>query len=338
MKPITLILLFFSLNFVHAQSLDAEKHEEMANFTSVLIDYEIHKDKIVAITKKNREYFMYYENEKGEKLFESIDIFFATDLEIDCMGNLFLVGVDSAIQLDISDHMTKVQSLDIDTYRFNISTCRALFDESLVRTSYNNSLIYEPIDDSVYANHPVLYTIQIWSNEYSRSFVRTNDPHWNTPKDATLKDNRLINIQNDQLSTSAPIRRTGRIIPSTKKYHVANELTAFQVGDSLWVFDKKNELLFVYDQYGKTSGLKNIDGLPVDFKLSQDRRAQDVYVLSNEGGGSRRIQKVDKNGELNEGVMFYKGFSRSSLKVSNGYLYFRDSKGPGETIKRVRLN
>jgi hypothetical protein len=337
MKSISLILLLFSFNFVEAQSIDESQYEEITNFKSVLIDYEIYQDKVVAITRKNREYFMYYEDTKGAKLFESINIFFATDLEIDCMGNLFLVGLDSAIQLSISDYITRVQTLDIDAYKANIRSCMALFDESLVRTSRNNSLVYEPLDDSIYFQYPVLFTIQIWSNKEIRYFKNTSNASQASTQDATLQYNPYLNIQNDRLVKYRGRRNTGRMYATGRSYGVANELTAFQVGDSLWVFDENNEYLFVYDEYGKSDGVKDIDPLASDFKLCQDRHTQDVYFISADGS-DRLIQKVDQNGGLSTGVSFFKGFSKSSLKISSGYLYFRDSRGAGECIKRVSLN
>ena len=337
MKSISLILVLFTFTCVDAQSIDESQYEQMANFRSNLIDYEIYKDKVVAITRKNSEYFMYYEDSKGAKLFESIDIFFATDLEIDCMGNLFLVGVDSAIQLDVSDHITQVQKLDIGTYKNNIRTCMALFEESLVRTSWNNSLVYEPLDDSVYLKHPVLFTIQIWSDNGVRYYKNKSSISPTSTPDPILRSNPYLNIQNDRVVSRTRRRSTAGMYTTKRSYGVASELTAFQMGDSLWVVDEKNEYLFIYDEYGKSDGVKEIDPLATDFKLCQDLHTQGIYFISSDGG-DRLIQMIDQNGGLDKGVSFYKGFSKSSLKISNGYLYFRDSKGTGESIKRVRLN
>ena len=333
MKHFLLIFIFFS----SISSFSQDGEEELVNFTSTLIDYEVYNDKVVAITKKNREYFLFYEDTKGAKLYESIDIFFATDLEIDCMGNLFLVGVDSAIQLDISDHVKQVHTLGIDAYKTNIRTCKALFEESLVRESFNNSLIYEPIDDSVYAKHPVLFTIQVWSDDFVSPGDNAPNPSRISADDATLQDDLRLNLRKDIVSQPRSNSGSDAGVELRRTYGEASELTAFQVGDSLWVFDENTELMLIYDEHGKSDGIMEIDRLAPSFNICQDRQNQEVYFLSTDGS-RRLIQKVDVNGVLDKGVSFYKGFSRSSLKISNGHLYFRDSKGVGESIKRVRLN
>ncbi|MFK7785364.1 MAG: hypothetical protein AB8B56_09620 [Crocinitomicaceae bacterium] len=333
MKSISLFLFLQIFSIAHAQSLQGEQEESMANFASILIDYEIHNDKVVAITKKNREYFLYFEDTKGAKLFQSIDIFFATDLEIDCMGNLFLVGLDSAIQLNITDYIERVQTLDIESYKANIQTCRALFEESLVRESLNNSLIYEALDDSIFAEHPVLFTIQIWTDDIARTNTETRNFQSLDARDTRQLDDRNIGFSRPFIGA-----KRGNIRRTERPGGTAAEISAYQVGDSLWVFQEKTELLFVYDEYGYSDGLNKIDGLEYfEFKLLQDQQTQDVYVISNDAS-TRVIQKVDKNGKLSEEVRFYKGFSKSYLKISNGYLYFRDSKGTGESIKRIHLS
>lgn len=338
MHHFLLFLVFISSGISHSQeSLTDVSHERLVNFRSVLVDYEIHNDKLVALTKKNREYFIYFTDTKGSKLFESFEIFFPTDLEIDCMGNLFVVGLDSAFQLNITDFVEKVQSFDLETYQSHIQSCQAYFDSNLVRASVGNSLIYEALDDSLFKIQPVLAVIQVWSGQ--RDYITELSSNRRVAKkDYSLVDNRRLNIRNDGFSSPYPAKSSNS--PTTNRVssrRAPSNLSAFQRNDSLWVIADEDEILFIYSNAGECTNIAAINGLPFKYRFEQDRTTSEVFSMTT-NSSTVNIQKINRNGELESTGTFYKGLTKSDLKISNGYLYFRDSKGIGESIKRVKLN
>lgn len=318
-------------------SLNDENAEELARFQSVLIDYEIQEEKIVALTKKNFEYFIYFTDSKRAKLFESFDIFFPTDLEVDCMGNLFVVGLDSAIQIKVTDFVSRVQSVDLATYNNTIRSCKAYFKENLVRTAPSNKLIYEPIDDSAYTENPIAGFIQITAD---RMVVVNNSrqPMRTASDGSTLADNHQLSIRNDAFSAPSP-----RASRSTSNRTVVQamdqpaELAAFQVGDSLWVFDQEDNLLFVYDDKVACERIQTMTAFPHLSEIHQDRYTDDVYSFLVHSR-TCEIRKIDRFGDAKHLWNIFKGRTKSDLKISNGYIYYRDSTGKGESISRIKLD
>lgn len=319
------------------ESLNDFSEERLVNFTSTIIDYEIHNDKLVALTRKDRKYYVYFTDTKGAKLLESFEVFFPTGLEIDCMNNLFVVGLDSAIQINITDYVSRVQSLDLNTYNANIRSCQAYFETNLVRTSYGNSLIYEPIDDSLFGERPIIDVIQVWSSPYYHiSSISPSDRVAN--EQTILGYNKGLNIHNDILSNSHPTRSPFFSKRTTKtSSNTPCSLSAFQRGDSLWVIAERAKTLLIYSDSGRCASIIGVNGLPFKYRLDQDRETSEVFLLTT-NSSTTNIQKINRNGELDSVGSLHKGFTKGDLKISNGYLYFRDSKGKGESIKRVKLN
>lgn len=278
-------------------SVNDENAEELARFQSVLIDYEIHEEKVVAITRKNFEYFIYFTDSKGARLYESFDIFFPTDLEIDCLGNLFVVGLDSAIQIKVTDFVSRVQSLDLATYNNTIRSCKAYFKENLVRSAPSNKLIYEPIDDSAYAENPIVGFIQITAD---RMVVVNNSRHpLRTASDgSTLVDNHQLSIRKDAFSAPSP--RASRSASNRSVVQAKDqptELSPFQVGDSLWVFDQEDNLLLVYDDKASCERIQTMTEFPHLSEIHHDRNTDDVYSFLVDSR-TCEIRRIDRFGDV----------------------------------------
>lgn len=337
MKLFTLLLLLASLNSVQAQPLNDKEQETLVTFTSSLVDYEILNDNLVALTKKNNEYFIYFTDSKGAKLYETIGIFFPTDLEIDCMGNLFVVGLDSAIQVRITDYVSLVQSLDIATYNSSVRTCEAYFNDNLVRSNGENTLVFEPIEDSVFQENPVVSYIQFSTGVYQSSTPTTLSGQAASNK-PSLSDNRPLNLKNDGFTKSWN-QKPGNKVSSNygRTVMIRSKLVAFQRGDSLWVFDHLFSRLLVYSESGQLIDMSRTGATHRLASLEQDRTNGEVYRL-NMNSSTCYIRLVHPDGITEEVGSFHKGFMRGHLKIANGYLYYRDAKGKGESIKRVKLN
>ena len=338
MKHLLFLFVFVLSGGAYSQeSLNDLPEERLVNLTSTIIDYEIHNDKLVALTRKGSKYYLYFSDTKGAKLLESLEIFFPTGLEIDCMNNLFVVGVDSAVQINITDYVSRVQSLDLNMYNASIRTCQAYFETNLVRTSYGNTLLYEPLEDSLFKERPVIQTIQVWSgSDYRLSSKSPRNRNTNQTKE--LGYNNQLNIHDDVLSNPYPTGSSKSLkITKITSLSTPCRLSAFQRGDSLWVIAERSEILLVYSDSGKCASLVRINGLPFKYRIEQDMETSEVFILST-NSSTTSIQKVNRNGELDSIGTLRKGLRKSDLKISNGYLYFRDSKGKGESIKRVKLN
>jgi hypothetical protein len=343
MKLFGLILFLFTSISAYSQSLEDWQNEEVARFDTSLVAYDIHNNKLIALTQEKGDYFVHFESVDGEKVQKLMNISSATKFTTDCMGNLFLVGVDSAIQLSIADKVTRVQTLDLETYKVNILSCRALFNESLVRNSFNHSLVYEPLDDSVFAQIPVLSTIQFWSDGYATSAVRTPNSQMVSstfvPRDSVT---RWHNGNNGRYYMY-PAHTNNTVLRSAQRFRAspgrmrASPLYAFQVKDQLWVFVQTGRRLIRYNEYGSLESDSHIEGLGTEFQFVQDKETQKIYSIS-QNGGYLDLQEIKENGVLSKRVKFSLGFSKSDLKIVDGYLYFRESEVSGESINRVQLN
>lgn len=337
MKLILTSLILIAALSTNAQILTDEKAEQLVSFKSVLVDYEIHHGNVVAITKKNREYFIYFTDTKGAKLYDQIDIFFPTDLEIDCMGNLFLVGLDSAFQLKITNFVEKVQSFDLASYKSTIESCKAYFDENLVRSAELNVLLYEPITDSLFEIDPVVSVIEIWYGQ--QFFIKNQQISIDVnPDSMEIDETEVEKNTNEGFSVPYPFNHRNAVATKYRRpLYIPNELSPFQCGDSLWVILEQDDILLIYSNIGECAHVQAIHGLPLNYRLIQSKSDNSVYALCTSSGTSE-IRRIKRNGELEKIGSIYKGLSKGDLKISNGYLYFRDSKGVGESIKRVKLN
>ncbi len=167
MKLLITISLAFASLFAAAQTdSEVSSSEKVAEFTSMLVDYEVFDGKLVALTKRKREYFIYFTNTKGVEVYQTLELKYLSDLFVDCMGNVYVTTIDSAYRLSIADFVQVEEGLDLPTYRSSIQNCEAIFHYSLVRSAENNMLVVEPIDDDVYALTPELNVIQFFSPQY----------------------------------------------------------------------------------------------------------------------------------------------------------------------------
>jgi hypothetical protein len=118
--------------------------EEVTEFHSLLIDYEIYDDNIVAITKNKREYFIHFTNLKGEEAKETLEIHNPNDLEIDAKGNLYVIRLDQALHIRITDRIEVVNTVELESYNDTIKNRVAYFDESEVKTLSKTELFLQP--------------------------------------------------------------------------------------------------------------------------------------------------------------------------------------------------
>ena len=157
-----LLLLVCSVNVIYAQNKSKSNTETLVKFESKLIDYDVHDGKIVALVENNRENFIYFSDEDGAKLFETIDVSSPTGLEVDCLGNLQVLSQDSAVQFEIGNTVSRSRSMELVKYHSSISNCEAYFSENIVRRFSQGLLVYEPIEDARYKETPVISRIQFW--------------------------------------------------------------------------------------------------------------------------------------------------------------------------------
>lgn len=197
--------------------------------------------------------------------------------------------------------------------------------------------MYEPIDDAAFTEVPVLSFVQFQMHTSTRSVnVRlTGSAASDRP---SVEDTRPLNMRNDGF-TKAWNAKPRNIVTSDYGATQVNyaKLSAFQQGDSLWVLNHSYSQLLFYSDSGKVLGQVKVHPINVDSYFEQDRTTQEVYNLAS-NSNTAYLTKLNRDGSFKKVGYFRKGFLRGSLKISGGYLYYLDSKGKGESIKRVKIN
>lgn len=338
---ISLILILFS--FISCSfgqvSLSDQPEDFIVNFKSVLIDYEIYQDKTVALTKDNGEYFIYYTDPSGAGLFQTFDIFFATDLELDNQGRLYLVGLDSAYQLTIGSHVEVVATYGVSDFRMISMDSDIYFDETVAYTNWG-SLTFQWINPQEHSSSPTIAYYQFGEDFYSpySSGLSRSSRTQATSLDHKLVVDRNTNIQNDIVSSRGQTNGASLSSqPVNRKTYQADDLLSFRVNDSLWLVNQTINELSVYSSYGVQHAKNVLSPSPYKSKVVQDPSTEKIYFITN-SFGITSIQELSSNGTLNPIAELRKGMYKSDLKISNGYLYYLDSKGSGESIKRVKLD
>ncbi len=342
-------LLFLVLfpNLVWAQTNESTQEEVCINFDMSLVDYEVYNNNLVALTKHRSDYFIHYTAPNGEKLSQEFDIYFPTDLEMNARGELFLVGLDSAYQIEIGEFVETVNTLSADSYDASKRFETVDFPDSEVKVFGYNVIFYDkskprPSGENVFSHFSVLDDMpNVKVMDYA-SRDRRYDP--NDQLDQPLIDRRvLVYGQPDlgyisnrrshhraQLNQSSPGRV--RMIKESFTFDV------FRNANCLWLVNSKTEELSVYSSRGLHLLTNSIPSFPDDSKVVHDPVSGVPYFLQDEKGAWIEMIELSQDGSTESVLSMRKGLSKSDLKVRDGYLYFRDSKGKGETIKRIKLD
>lgn len=340
MKSVILSLAILVANISFSQSdLTDQNSDEVVRFESAIVDYEIYHGKPVALIKNNGEYFIYYIDSAGAGLFQSFDIFFPTEITIDPFDHLYIAGLDSAFQLSVTNHVERIAEMDISTYREKMSLSAIYFNKSVANISgsqvhFHN---YYNLTDSVGELLSVhkLNTMKPVVNKRRPAVARTNN---RSSLDQPLKDDLTTNMKNDIVSTprnsnSKVFRSYEMSSPNRKAYSV----NSFRKNQELWVIDEIEYRLNILDEYGTLLSSNLISPCPYKSKLFQDDTNGNIYVLTK-SNGKTRVQLLEESGVLIQVAELSKGLTISEVKIFNGFIYYRDSKGKGEAIKRMRLN
>jgi hypothetical protein len=363
---VTIYLAFVSL-FAAAQT-DSElaSSEKVAEFTSMLIDYEVVDGKLVALTKRKREYFVYFTNTNGVEVYQFLELKYLSDVFVDCMGNVYVTTIDSAYRLSIADFVQVEEGLDLPTYRSSIQNCEAIFDYTLVRSAENNMLVVEPIDDDVYASTPELNVIHHSSEQvipssnknFSRSRARNSSnmdaglvadqrnayvPSVNSTNTDGTGANTLSRSSPDLL---APVPRSnpfpgGTPDPSERAsantVTVNHELKSFKMGDSLWVIDRSARALCVYSSEGVLNRLMSIEGFNYADDVLYDAETEIIYV-ARLGHEKLVVSTLNDQAELTKVQEIEALLKPIDLMVNDGFLHYVTASGPVKSINRVGLS
>ncbi len=361
MKLLATIYLAFASIFVAAQS-DSEKSssEEVAEFTSLLIDYEVFDGKLVALTKRKREYFVYFTNTKGLEVYQTLELKYLSDLFVDCMGNVYVTTIDSAYRLSVSDFVKVEEGLDLPTYRSAIQNCEAIFDYTLVRSVEDNMLVIEPIDDDVYASMPELNVIQYFSPQYEYAPFADGSQRISRPSGsldgrlqvdrnnayipATSQSNSDGSVSNVPVRTSADVLRQSTkaksrgysYSPNFVKVLRSDDLISYKVGDSLWVIDKTTGSLGVYSDDGILNRFSKITGFEDSDRIVYDAEHEAVYFARYESQNFL-LNQLSSDGEVQPIMTLDSVLKFEKILANNGFIYTIRSKGAVKSIYRTSL-
>lgn len=357
---VTLSLAFASLFAAAQTNSEVSSSEKVAEFTSMLVDYEVVDGKLVALTKRKREYFVYFTNTNGVEVYQTLELKYLSDLFVDCMGNVYVTTIDSAYRLSISDFVQVEEGLDLPTYRSSIKNCEAIFDYTLVRSVEDNMLVVEPIDNDVYANTPELNVIQYFSPQYKYGPFQDGYQR-NSPYPGNLDARLLVDHSNayvpapsqtnsDGSVSNVPVRTSAdRIAPPTKTKNrsfssasnfvqewLPDDLTSYKVGDSLWVIDKTTGSLGVYSNDGILNRFNKINGFEESDRIVYDAENESIYFARYEVQ-SYLVNQLSSNGEV-QPIMTLDSVSRfEKLMANNGFIYTIRSKGAVKSIYQTSL-
>lgn len=336
------LVLFPSLTW--AQTNELAQQEVCVNFDMSLVDYEVYNGNLLAVTKHRGDYFIHYTAPNGEKLSQEFDIYFPTDLEMNARGELFLVGLDSAYQIQVSESVETVNTLPAESYEASKRFETVDFPDSEVKVFGYNVIFYDKSkprlsDENVFGHFSVLDDMP---NVKIMDYASTNRRY--DQLDQPLMDRRLLvnggpnfgYISNTRYHSRAELNQStpGRVRMIQESF----VFDVFRNANCLWLVNSKTEELSVYSSRGLHLLTNSIPSFPDDSKVVHDPVSGVPYFLQNDKGAWIQMIELNQDGSTQSVLSMRKGLSKSDLKVRGGYLYFRDSKGKGETIKRIKLD
>ena len=310
--------VFFILSTVAFSQSNFGNSEDVKALHSLFIDYEIYHDKVVAITKEKRDYYIHFTNSKGEEVSELLEIRNPEDLHIDAKGDLYVIGLGQAIQIRITDKVELVQTFERVWYNANIKNRVAYFDKTFVREVSKTALSFELLSDSSNSENFALTEISI-----------------------TVTDEETEEV--DEIEEESQFKNEGHSMPlpaglkKSKKIEEHDQLVAFKSGDSLWVFVVNENILGSYNQYGEGGKFSSFRPEGLNYSIDQDKSTGDIYINSFYSG-TYTIERVDRLGIVETVFSSRKSSFISELKIANGYLYYIETLSTTSSIKRVKLN
>ena len=349
MKFATFVFLFLNFGVFAQHSI-----ESIAEFSTPVIDYEVVNGKLVSLTEKNREFFINYTSPSGAQLFQTIDVKKPLGLFTDCMGNVFVETLDSAFQLSIGSFVDVAYGLDQETFKDAVVSCQAYFDSILVRRLPDQSLILEPVDETQYAQTPVINHIaynRFDVEEFERR-KSTGDslPNMDTPEEVAEVNNERPHknfystpgggYARSYIYDRPDYHRRGGIVlntvPADQQLN-CNDLTAMKYNDSLVILDKTLNLLLKLSINGEWDTLVKINGVDESTRYQYDRTAEKLYVME-ENFEFFTLKELLADGTFSQAFQLESFPKKRDLRIDNGFVYFTVGSRLSAEIQRVKLD
>lgn len=334
------LLLFSGVSL--AQTEELASTELCADFDMILVDYEVYNGNVVAVTKKRGDYFIYYTSPSGEKISQEFKVFFPTDLEIDSKGELVLTGLDSTYVLSVGDAVVAKKVAPTQNVKGSVpfevidfpNTQVHVIEDLIVFKDQNGlkgantikQIVLTSKSSTIAAKEPSNRMKAVASTDQRDLPLERNTPEGVQRNDFIARPSQAPVAQ---LNSSSPGR--ARMVETSISFHVMKQ------ANCLWLVNETDQEVSVYSETGLHLLTNPIANYPYKSKMVSDPVVDAAYFIQKQSPRWIEIIRLNQDGSTTAVLEMKKGLSKSDLKIRGGYLYYRTSKGKGESIERIKL-